>query len=108
MKIKRRIRALEARMGADSILLVFPDGTARELHGPRHFIPRLFMAVLQRKASPRQAELLDLIRQSVGSQESGGGYMVDMVRIALAAVESGPPIGESEWDRCEGLPEATG
>ena len=95
-------------MGADSIILYFTDGSVQELRGPRYFILRLFMAVLQRKASPRQAELLDLIRQSVGSQETGGGYMVDVVRIALAAVENGPPIGGSEWDRCEGLPEPTG
>ena len=95
-------------MGADSIILYFTDGSVQELRGRRHFILRLFVAVLQRKASPRQAELLDLIRQSVGSQESGRGYMVDVVRIALAAVENGPPVGESEWDQCEGLPEVTG
>ena len=103
MKIERRIQALEARMTSAPVILYFTDGGAQALRGPRFFMARLFMAVLERNATPYQGEELALIRQSVGSQERSGGHMVDLVRLTLAAMENGPPVGQSELDRCEGL-----
>jgi hypothetical protein len=35
MKFDKRIRALEARMLADPVILYLADGTTREVRGPR-------------------------------------------------------------------------
>ena len=101
MKIERRIQALEARLTSEATILYFPDGSTGALH--KRTRDELLAAVFRHSISPRQSEQLDLIRQSVGVWEPRGGHMIDVARIMLAASEGGQPVGQSEWDRCEGL-----
>jgi hypothetical protein len=86
MNFERRLRALEARMITDPVILHFADGSTRELRGPGDFLPRLFPGVFgEANLSPGQAAQLDLIRQSVGSKEPGGGRLVELLQCFLHA-----------------------
>jgi hypothetical protein len=42
MRLEKRIRALEARMLADPVILYFVDGTTREICGRCDYLLRLF------------------------------------------------------------------
>jgi hypothetical protein len=89
MNFERRLRALEARMNTDPVILRFADGSTRELRGPGDFLLRLFPGVFGKtNLSPGQAAQLDLIRQSVGSKEPGGGRMVELIQCLLHAQAS--------------------
>ena len=84
MRLEKRIRALEAKIITDPLVLYFADGSTRELRGPRHFLRRLFHGACGRAdLSSRQAEQLELIRQSVDSREPGGAHMTDLLRCFL-------------------------
>jgi hypothetical protein len=86
MRLERRIRAFEASLIMDPVILHFADGSTRELHGPGDFLLRLFPGVFGKaNLSPRQAAQLDLIRQSVGSKEPGGGRLVELPQCFLHA-----------------------
>ena len=69
MNFEKRLRALEARMISDPVVLSMPDGSKRELHGGGDFLLHLFPGVFGKaNLSPGQAAQLDLIRQSVHAQ----------------------------------------
>jgi hypothetical protein len=86
MKLERRIRELEAKMISDPVVLSMPDGSRRELHGAGGFLVRLLRDVCRgADLSPGQAPQLDLIRQSVGSKEPGGGHLVELLQCLLHA-----------------------
>jgi hypothetical protein len=85
MNFEKRLRALEARLVSDPVLLYFGDGSKRELHGPGDFVLRLFRGVFGAEISPTHAGQLDLIRQSVRAEEPGGGHMIELLRCLLHA-----------------------
>jgi hypothetical protein len=89
MKFERRIRALEARMIADPVILVFADGSTGEICGRGDFLLSLMRAACGGvDLSSVQTAQLDLIRKSVYAQEPGGGRMVEMLRAVLPAEEA--------------------
>lgn len=84
MRLEKRIRALEARMLADPVILYFADGSTREIRGHGHFLLRLFYdACGGGDLSPVQKEQLDLIRRSVSAQEPGGARLTEIIRCFL-------------------------
>ena len=84
MRLEKRIRALEARIKTDPVILYFADGSTRELRGRGDFLLRLFHGACGRAdLSSRQAEQLDLIRESVSAQEPGNAHMTDLLRCFL-------------------------
>jgi hypothetical protein len=99
MNFERRLRALEARIITDPVILLFADGSTRELRGPGDILLRLFPGVFGRgNLSPGQSAQLDLIRQSVGSREPGGGRLVELLQCFLHAqtdARDNPALGGS-------------
>jgi len=85
MNFEKRLRALEARLITDPVILHFADGSKRELHGPGDFASRLFHGVFGADVSPAHAAQLELIRECVGSEEPGGGHMIELLRCLLHA-----------------------
>jgi len=85
MKFAKRLRALEARLITEPVVLYFADGSKRELHGPGDFVVRLFRGVFGADLTPVQAAQLSLIRECVGAEEPGGGHMVELLRCMLHA-----------------------
>jgi hypothetical protein len=86
MKLEKRIRLLEAKLSMGQVVLRLADGTTRELHGPSDFLVRLLRGVCGRAdLGASQREQLELIRQSVGSKEHGGGRMVELIQCLLRA-----------------------
>jgi len=73
-------------MITDPVTIHLADGSTRLLCGPGDFLLRLFPGVFGRaNLSPGQAAQLDLIRQSVGSKEPGGGRLVELLQCFLHA-----------------------
>jgi hypothetical protein len=83
MKFEKRIRALEARMNPDPVILHFADGSTREICGRGDFLLSLLHGACGGDLNPGQAAQLDLIGKSVYAQEPGGGHMVELVRSVL-------------------------
>jgi hypothetical protein len=84
MRLEKRIRALEARMLADPVILYFADGTTREICGRADYLLRLFCdACYGGELSPRQATELDLIRDSVGEGGASCAHMTQLIRAFL-------------------------
>jgi hypothetical protein len=90
VRLEQRIRALEARLITDPVILYFDDGSTRELRGHGDFLLRLFQGACGGgDLSPWQAEQLDLVRRSVAAREPGGGRMVELLKCLL-----GGPVEE--------------
>lgn len=86
MKLERRVRALEARLITDPVILHFADGSTREIHGRGDFLLNLFCGACGgADLSPWQAEQLDLIGRSVAAREPGGARLTEVLRCALRA-----------------------
>ena len=86
MNFKKRLRALEARLIMDPIILQFADGSAQALHGGRGFLVRLLRSVCGgADLASGQREHLELIRQSVQSTEPGGGRLIELILCLLHA-----------------------
>jgi len=84
MRLEKRIRALEARLIADPVILQFANGGMKEICGPGDFVLDLFRAALGgTDLNSQQAAQLDLIRESVTAEEPGGGHMVELLRALL-------------------------
>jgi hypothetical protein len=84
MKFERRVRALEAKLITDPVVLHFADGSTREMRGRGHFLLQLLCGACGGlELRPEQAAQLELIRQSVAAQEPGGGRMVEVLRCCL-------------------------
>ncbi len=97
MRLERRVRALEARLITDPLVLYFADGSTREIHGRGDFLLNLFQGACGgADLSPWQAEQLELVRRSVGAQEPGGGRMVELLKCLLhGPVEERGKIAEA-------------
>jgi hypothetical protein len=81
---ENRIRALEARMVMEAVILRFPDGSTKEISGHGDFLLSLFAGLFGgAELSPAKAAQLDLIRTSVAAEEPGGGHMVELMRCLL-------------------------
>jgi hypothetical protein len=79
MRLEKRIRALEARMLADPVILYFADGSTREICGRADYLLSLFCdACYGGELSPRQSAELDLIRDSVSA---GGASCAQMTHL---------------------------
>jgi hypothetical protein len=84
MRLEKRIRALEARMLSDPVILYFADGSTREICGRADYLLRLFCdACYGGDLSPRQAAELDLIRDSVGEGGASCAHMTQLIRCFL-------------------------
>jgi len=81
MKYDKRLRALEAMMFADPVILYFRDGTMRDIHGPRNFLLDLLVGACGgADLTPAQAEQLDLVCRSTHAEEPGGARMTELIR----------------------------
>lgn len=86
MNFEKRLRALEAKIITDPLILHLADGSTRTLFGGRDFLVRLLRGVCREADfSPAQAAHLDLVRKCVSSQEPGGGRMVELIGCLLHA-----------------------
>ena len=84
MRLEKRVRALEARMLADPVILYFADGSTREICGRADYLLRLFCdACFGGDLSPRQVAELDLIRDSVGEGGASCARMTELIRAFL-------------------------
>lgn len=84
MRLEKRIRALEARMLADPVILFSADGSKQEIHGPRNFLLDLLVrACGGAEIKPMQTAQLDLIRESVDAREPGGARMIELIRCCM-------------------------
>lgn len=90
MRFEKRIRALEARFIADSVVLHFADGSTREICGPGDYLLSLMRGACGGDMNPQQVVQLNLIRQSVAAQEPGGGHMVELLRSLLTGPAEDP------------------
>jgi hypothetical protein len=84
MRLEKRIRALEANMLVDPVILYFADGSTREICGRPDYLLRLFCAACGGEdLSPRQASELDLIRGSVAAGGASCAQMTQLIRAFL-------------------------
>jgi len=98
IRLEKRIRALEARMLADPVILYFADGTTSEICGRADYLLRLFCAACGGEdLSPRQAAELDLIRDSVSAGGASCAQMTQLIRAFLLGPAEEPssvtPVG---------------
>jgi hypothetical protein len=92
------IRALEARMLADPVILYFADGSTREICGRADYLLHLFCAATGGgELNPRQAAELELIRDSVGEGGASCAHMTQLIRCFLRGPAEEPssvtPVG---------------
>ncbi len=86
MSLAKRVRRLETRLFCDPIVLVFADGSTREIRYEEAGMLRLFMAALSGEVpNPLMRQHLDWIRHSVEYRDAGGGHMIDMIKQAMEA-----------------------
>jgi len=84
MRLEKRVRALEARMLADPVILYFADGSTNEICGRADYLLKLFCtACYGGDLSPRQVSELDLIRESVGEGGASCARMTEIIRCFL-------------------------
>jgi hypothetical protein len=83
MRIEKRVRALEDRMIADPVVLLFADGSTTEIPGGDSLVNLVFDTCLDGDLTSTQTKQLELVRRCLGSTEPGGGHMIDLVRCFL-------------------------
>jgi len=84
MRLEKRLRALEARLVSNPVLLDFADGTTREIHGRADYLLDLFAGACgHQNLSSKQSTDLELIRQCLSAREPGGGHMVEVIQCLL-------------------------
>jgi hypothetical protein len=84
MRLERRLRALEARVSADPLVLFFADGSTVKIGCRRDYLLDLFVGANdQANLSPQRAAHLELIFKSVGAKEPGGAHMVEVLKSVL-------------------------
>jgi len=85
MRLERRLRALEAKVSADPLILFFADGSTAKICCRRGYLLDLLVGANdQANLSPQRAAHLELIFKSVGAKEPGGGHMVEVLKSVLA------------------------
>lgn len=86
MSLAKRVRRLETRLLSDPIVLVFADGSTREIRYQEAAMLRLFMAALSGEApSPLMRQHLDWIQECVGYRGGEGGHMIEVIKLAMQA-----------------------
>jgi hypothetical protein len=91
MRFEKRLRALEARLIANPVVLHLPDGSTREICGRGDYLMDLFFGAGGHvDLTCGQAADLDLIRQCVRSKEPDGGRMIELIQAFLLG-----PVEES-------------
>lgn len=84
MRLERRLRALEAKVSADPLILFFADGSTVKICCRRDYLLDLFVGANDpAKLSPQQTAHLELIFKSVGAREPSGGHMVEVLKSVL-------------------------
>lgn len=83
VNLEKRIEGLETRMRQDPVVLHFADGSTRAMWGPADFLLDLLPGCGGAALGPERAGQLELIRQSVGSQEPGGGLVIQLLRAIM-------------------------
>lgn len=84
MRLDKRLRRLETTLLSDPIVLVFADGSTREIRYQGPGMLSLFMAALSaEQPGPQMREHLDWIRDCVGYIDPAGGHMIDIIKMAL-------------------------
>ena len=82
--LEKRVRALEARLVSDPVILHFADGSTKEIRGPGDFLLGLFSTAFGgADPNPLQAAQLELIGRSLKAEEPGGGSMIELLRALL-------------------------
>ena len=83
MNIRRRLAALEDRVG-EPVLLMMPDGSTASIPGRSdHLLKLLTDAAGGANINPKHSTQLDLIRRSTGAIESNGGRMIELIQCCL-------------------------
>lgn len=89
---RRRLELLEKRIFREPILLHMPDDKAAKLNGHPHYILDLMMRCLNGESLPE----MELIAQSIRSDEPGDAHMVDMARLLYGATKNAMARGTNE------------
>ena len=101
MRLEKRIRALEARLVSDPVILHFADGSTKEIRGRGDFLLDLFCGACSgADLGSVRGNQLELIRQSIAAQEPGGGHMVELLRSLLNSPRDPEGDGELLDRRC--------
>jgi hypothetical protein len=79
INLHRRLEALEKQFTSEPILLKMPDGRIETLPGYNEYVLDLVARAGRGDRTPE----MELIAQSIGSAEPGGGHMIDLVRAFL-------------------------
>lgn len=86
MSLDRRIRALEAKMLSEPVILFFEDGSTKEIPGRPELLLQLFLAACRRgQTNSDQAEWLDLIQCATRAREPSGGHLIELIQGAMHA-----------------------
>jgi hypothetical protein len=86
MQLDNRVRRLETSLLSDPIVLVFANGSTREIRYQGLAMLGLFMAALSGEGvSPQMRQHLDWIRDCVEFRDSGGGHMIEVIKQAMQA-----------------------
>jgi hypothetical protein len=88
----RRLERLEKRLVSEPILLQMPDGRTERLRGDANYVLDLMICALNGETVPE----IELIAQSVSSDEPSGGHMVDVARLLYGATKRQMQPGEDE------------
>jgi hypothetical protein len=92
-RVETRIGQFESRLLASPVILRLPDGSTRTIRGWRFFLLGLMNAASRGTTrTPTQAEQLELIRQAEFAEEPGGGHMIELIKVLLAAAEVDPSL----------------
>jgi hypothetical protein len=80
----RRIQDLEKGLVSQPTVLLMADGAAVTINGKGDYVASLLGSACNGKhGSPKHLQTLELIRQSVSSNESGGGQLIELTRALL-------------------------
>ena len=79
----RRLERLEKRIISAPILLQMTDGSTERICGDANYVLDLMISTLHGETVPE----IELIAQSISSEEPGGAHMVDMARLLYGATK---------------------
>jgi hypothetical protein len=88
----RRLGRLEKRLIRAPILLKMSDGSTETILGDANYVLDLMMCTLNGETVP----VIELIAQSISSEEPNNAHMVDMARLLHGATKRQMPSGGDE------------
>jgi hypothetical protein len=83
IRLHRRLEALEKELVSEAATLTMPDGSTATIPGSGDYLLRLLGRKFDCADNSREQAHLDLIRRATGSEEPGGGRMVELIRCVL-------------------------